>query len=148
MAPRRRLHQLLDGLASLLESIGMSKLGTMEYESKSLLDIRDPTNADNLHFMLQKYLLGQDVFRCRSPVLMLDDWHLPLQRYQSSATSLFVLTPSSSLINSEYEDIALNRDVDETGLKQGREIKERRNLVYVVSPAVNAAKHGRLLILG
>ena len=34
-----------------------------------------------------------------------------------------------------------------TGITQGREIREGGNLVYVDSPAVNAVKHGRLLIL-
>ena len=53
----------------------------------------------------------------------------------------------ASLINSEYEYIALHRDVGETELKQGREIREGGNLAYVDSPAVNAVKHGRLLIL-
>ncbi|KAG6840024.1 hypothetical protein C0991_009490 [Blastosporella zonata] len=52
-----------------------------------------------------------------------------------------------SVINAEYEYIALHRDVGETELKQGREIKQGGNLVYVDSPAVSAVKHGRLLIL-
>ena len=46
------------------------------------------------------------------------------------------------LINSEYEYIALHRDVGETELKQGREIRSGGNLVYVDSPAVRAAKCG------
>jgi len=52
-----------------------------------------------------------------------------------------------SVINTEYEYISLHRDVGETELKQGREIRAGGNLVYVDSPAVNAVKHGRLLIL-
>jgi len=32
-----------------------------------LLDVRDPVNLDNLHFMLQKYLLGQDIFLVSHP---------------------------------------------------------------------------------
>jgi hypothetical protein len=51
------------------------------------------------------------------------------------------------MINAEYEYIALHRDVGETELKQGREIRAGGNLVYVDSPAVRAVKHGRLLIL-
>jgi hypothetical protein len=51
------------------------------------------------------------------------------------------------MINAEYEYIALHRDVGETELKQGREIKTGGNLIYVDSPAVRAVKHGRLLIL-
>jgi von Willebrand factor A domain-containing protein 8 len=53
----------------------------------------------------------------------------------------------TSLINAEYEYIALHRDVGETELKQGREIREGGNLVYVDSAAVRAVKNGRLLIL-
>ncbi|KAK0223975.1 AAA domain-containing protein [Armillaria fumosa] len=143
MTPRRRLHQLLDGLASSSGSIGTLKLGAIEYEvpaslnpsrlprSKGLLDIRDPANVDNLHSMLQKYLLGQDVFLVSQP-----------GPYARRLALTF-----ASIINSEYEYIALHRDVGETELKQGREIREGGNLVYVDSPAVNAAKHGRLLIL-
>lgn len=52
-----------------------------------------------------------------------------------------------SLVNSEYEYIALHRDVGETELKQGREIKAGGNLVYVDSAAVRAVKHGRILII-
>jgi hypothetical protein len=51
------------------------------------------------------------------------------------------------LINLEYEYIALHRDVGETELKQGREIRSGGNLTYVDSAAVRAVKHGRLLIL-
>ena len=52
-----------------------------------------------------------------------------------------------SLINSEYEFVALHRDVGETELKQGREIRAGGNLVYVDSAAVRAVKHGRILII-
>jgi hypothetical protein len=52
-----------------------------------------------------------------------------------------------SLINAEYEYIALHRDVGETELKQGREIRVGGNLAYVDSAAVRAVKSGRLLIL-
>jgi len=51
------------------------------------------------------------------------------------------------MINAEYEYVALHRDVGETELKQGREIRQGRNLEYVDSAAVRAVKHGRLLIL-
>ena len=51
------------------------------------------------------------------------------------------------MINSEYEYIALHRDVGETELKQGREIRKGGTLGYVDSAAVRAAKYGRILIL-
>ncbi|KAF9034673.1 hypothetical protein BDZ89DRAFT_1157933 [Hymenopellis radicata] len=143
MAPQRRLAQLLNGLSPPAPTVGTLRLGDITYEvpaalassrlsrTKDLLDIRDPVNVDNLHFMLQKYLLGQDIFLVSQP-----------GPYARRLALTF-----ANIINSEYEYIALHRDVGETELKQGREIREGGNLVYVDSPAVNAAKHGRILIL-
>lgn len=51
------------------------------------------------------------------------------------------------MANMEYEYIALHRDVGETELKQGRELRRGGNLVYVDSAAVRAVKHGRILII-
>ena len=50
-------------------------------------------------------------------------------------------------INAEYEYISLHRDVGETELKQGREIRAGGVLAYVDSAAVRAVKHGRILIV-
>ena len=50
-------------------------------------------------------------------------------------------------MNAEYEYIALHRDIGETELKQGREIRDGGNLVYVDSAAVRAVKTGRILII-
>lgn len=55
--------------------------------------------------------------------------------------------PPFSLINSEYEHVALHRDVGETELKQGREIRSGGNLIYTDSAAVRAVKLGRILII-
>ncbi|KAF8624743.1 hypothetical protein AX17_007074 [Amanita inopinata Kibby_2008] len=143
MAPERRLKQLLRELTPAPEPIGTLKLADITYpvppsftpsrlaRAGELLDVRDPVNIDNLRFMLQKYLLGQDVFLVSQPG--------PYARRLAMAFA--------SLINAEYEYIALHRDVGETELKQGREIRKGGNLVYVDSPAVRAVKHGRLLIL-
>ncbi|EEB90428.1 hypothetical protein MPER_11366, partial [Moniliophthora perniciosa FA553] len=158
MAPQRRLARLIHELQSSPTAIGTLKLRDITYEVTEsltpsrlpsitgwkssgnelntrgtyLLDARDPVNLDNLHFLLQKFLLDQDVFLVGQP-------GAPYARR-------LALT-FASLLNLEYEYIALHRDVGETELKQGREIREGGNLVYVDSPAVNAAKHGRLLIL-
>ncbi|KAG7095577.1 hypothetical protein E1B28_006310 [Marasmius oreades] len=161
--PQRRLTRLLHGLTPTPAAIGTIRLRDITYEvtesltpsrlpsnsswkwirsnedsqaglntrGSYLLDATDPVNMDNLHFMLQKYLLGQDVFLISQP-----------GPYARRLALTF-----ASIINSEYEYIALHRDVGETELKQGREIREGGNLVYVDSPAVNAAKYGRLLIL-
>lgn len=79
MAPQRRLNHILSELASTLPSIGTLKLGDINYDvpaslfpsrlshSGDLLDMRNAVNADNLHFLLQKYLLGQDVFLVSQP---------------------------------------------------------------------------------
>ncbi|KAG5728425.1 hypothetical protein E4T56_gene18957 [Termitomyces sp. T112] len=140
---QRRLKHILQELTPLPESVGTLKLGDITYEvpaaltpsrlsrSKDLLDINDAVNRDHLHFLLQKHLLGQDVFLVSQP-----------GPYARRLAMTF-----ASLINAEYEYIALHRDVGETELKQGREIKRGGNLVYVDSPAVSAVKHGRLLIL-
>ncbi|KJA23810.1 hypothetical protein HYPSUDRAFT_137004 [Hypholoma sublateritium FD-334 SS-4] len=143
MAPQRRLTQLLNELKPTPSPIGTLKLGDITIEvpdsltpsrltrSSHLLDLNDPVNLNNLHFILQKYLLGQDVFLVSQP-----------GPYARRLALTF-----ASIINTEYEYIALHRDVGETELKQGREIRKGGNLVYVDSPAVNAVKHGRLLIL-
>lgn len=51
------------------------------------------------------------------------------------------------LLNKPYEIVALHRDVGESELKQGREIRQGGKLVYTDSSAVRAAKNGSLLIL-
>lgn len=50
-------------------------------------------------------------------------------------------------INAEYEYISLHRDVGETELKQGREIRAGGVLAYIDSAAVRAVKNGRILII-
>jgi hypothetical protein len=79
MTPQRRLNRFLSELMPAPEVIGTLKLGDITYEvpasltpsrlpkSSQLLDVKDPVNLDNLHFMLQKYLLGQDVFLVSQP---------------------------------------------------------------------------------
>ncbi|KAJ3565249.1 hypothetical protein NP233_g7756 [Leucocoprinus birnbaumii] len=130
MAPQRRLNQLLNELRPNPPIVGTLKLGDIAYEvpaalaptrlprTTTLLEPKDGVNLDNLHFMLQKYLLGQDIFLVSQP-----------GPYARRLALTF-----ASLINAEYE-------------KQGREIRKGGNLVYVDSPAVSAVKHGRILIL-
>jgi hypothetical protein len=79
--PKRRLAHILDALAPPTEIVGTLTLGDITYEvpasnqpsrlphsrTQDLLDIEDPVNLDNLHFMLQKYLLGQDIFLVSQP---------------------------------------------------------------------------------
>lgn len=77
--PQRRLNHILSELTPMPPFVGTLKLGDITYEvpasfypprlphSKELLDIQDPVNRDNLYFMLQKYLLGQDLFLVSQP---------------------------------------------------------------------------------
>ena len=80
MAPQRRLNHILNELSSPTPPpIGTLKLGNVTFEvpaslspsrlshSGEILDIRNAANLDNLHFLLQKYLLGQDVFLVSQP---------------------------------------------------------------------------------
>lgn len=79
MAPLRRLAQLVRELTPAPASVGTLKLGDITFEvpasstpsrlahTSQLVDIHDPVNVDNLHFMLQKYLLGQDIFLVSQP---------------------------------------------------------------------------------
>ncbi|KAI9056427.1 hypothetical protein FKP32DRAFT_1599153 [Trametes sanguinea] len=140
----RRLKQLLSSLAPAQQPIGVLQLGDISHEvypaaepsrlphtEDLLLDTQDAYNLDNLHFLLQKYLLGQDVFLLSQP-----------GPYARRLALTFC-----RLLNSEYEFVALHRDVGETELKQGREIRPGGNLVYVDSGAVRAVKTGRILIL-
>lgn len=164
--PNTRLKKLLSELSpSTSESpqtIGTLELGGMTYDvpasldptrlphcnTSAYLDVRGGFNYDGLHFMLQKFLLGQDVFLLSQPgpyarwlVMTFCRWiEVPASR------TFCGLTPFS-MINSEYEYIALHRDVGETELKQGREIRKGGTLGYVDSAAVRAVKHGRILIL-
>ncbi|KZP21316.1 hypothetical protein FIBSPDRAFT_931734 [Athelia psychrophila] len=99
--------------------------------SVELLGVSNPINADNLHLLLQKYLLRQDVFLVSQP-----------GPYARRLALTF-----ASMINAEYEHISIHRDIGETELKQGREIRAGGQLVYVDSPAERAVKSRRILIL-
>lgn len=77
--PKRRLEHLVRALTNTRPTIGTLKLGGITYEvpqcsepsrlpqSKDLLDLQNALNQDYLHFMLQKYLLGQDIFLVSQP---------------------------------------------------------------------------------
>ena len=81
MAPEGRLKQLLHTLGSSpsRSSIGSLQLGSITYPIPSspcpsrlarggeLLNVKDPFNLDNLHWMLQKFVLGQDIFLLSQP---------------------------------------------------------------------------------
>ncbi|XP_072214400.1 von Willebrand factor A domain-containing protein 8 [Excalfactoria chinensis] len=86
--------------------------------------------AQHLRWIMQKDLLGQDVFLIGPPG--------PLRR--SIAMQYLELTKR------EVEYIALSRDTTETDLKQRREIRDG-SAFYLDQCAVRAATEGRILVL-
>lgn len=77
---QRRLNRLLSELTQPQPVVGTLTLGDISFDIHAsetpsrllhsenvLLDVEDNFNADNIHFMLQKYLLGQDIFLLSQP---------------------------------------------------------------------------------
>lgn len=64
---------------------------------------------------------------------------IPVERFLWAVTS-------DRKVNCGYEYIALHRDVGETELKQGREIRKGGTLRYVDSAVARAVEHGIILI--
>ncbi|KAH9028964.1 AAA domain-containing protein [Lactarius pseudohatsudake] len=142
MSSARRLKRIQNALAASTEIIGTLTLGDISYpvpasrtpSRLSRLQPLDPNDArtrEHLYFLLQKFVLDQDVFLLAQP-----------GPYARRLALTFC-----NLLNAEYEYISLHRDVGETELKQGREIRDGGNLVYVDSAAVRAVKTGRILII-
>lgn len=88
------------------------------------------TVLHHLRWMLQKDLLGQDIFLIGRPG--------PLRR---SIVMQFL-----ELTQRELEYVALSRDTTESDLKQRREI-QKGTAVYFDQSAVRAAIHGRILVI-
>ncbi|KAH9046612.1 AAA domain-containing protein [Lactarius hengduanensis] len=142
MSSARRLKRIQNALAASTEIIGTLTLGDISYLVPASrtpsrlprlppLDPNDARTREHLYFLLQKFVLDQDVFLLAQP-----------GPYARRLALTFC-----NLLNAEYEYIALHRDVGETELKQGREIRDGGNLVYVDSAAVRAVKTGRILII-
>ena len=86
---QRRLDGISKAFAPFPQPVGTLKLGDITYDvppslspsrlprlktrssvfqdQRQLLDVQDPINLDHLHFLLQKYVLGQDVFLVSQP---------------------------------------------------------------------------------
>ncbi|XP_044016608.1 von Willebrand factor A domain-containing protein 8 isoform X2 [Aphidius gifuensis] len=97
---------------------------------KYLLKEPNQTTLRHLRWMLQKDILGQDIFLTGGPG----------SHRRNIALSYLELT------GREVEFIALSRDTTEADLKQRREIKNG-TANYHDQSAVRAAEHGRVLIL-
>uniref|UniRef100_A0A8C9W2Q1 von Willebrand factor A domain-containing protein 8 n=1 Tax=Scleropages formosus TaxID=113540 RepID=A0A8C9W2Q1_SCLFO len=120
---------------------GTVKIGEISFQLKPprnpelvpvnhMMDTMPQTVAQHLRWIMQKDLLGQDVFLIGPPG--------PLRR--SIAMQYLELTKR------EVEYVALSRDTTETDLKQRREIRAG-TAFYVDQCAVRAATQGRILIL-
>ncbi|XP_053732319.1 von Willebrand factor A domain-containing protein 8 [Synchiropus splendidus] len=97
---------------------------------KHISDSIPQTVAQHLRWIMQKDILGQDVFLIGPPG--------PLRR--SIAMRYLELTKR------EVEYVALSRDTTETDLKQRREIRSG-TAFYIDQCAVRAATQGRVLVL-
>uniref|UniRef100_A0A3Q3JAA7 von Willebrand factor A domain-containing protein 8 n=1 Tax=Monopterus albus TaxID=43700 RepID=A0A3Q3JAA7_MONAL len=97
---------------------------------KHISDTLPQTVVQHLRWIMQKDLLGQDVFLIGPPG--------PLRR--SIAMQYLELTKR------EVEYVALSRDTTETDLKQRREIRSG-TAFYIDQCAVRAATQGRVLVL-
>lgn len=97
---------------------------------KHISDSLPQTVAQHLRWIMQKDLLGQDMFLIGPPG--------PLRR--SIAMQYLELTKR------EVEYVALSRDTTETDLKQRREIRSG-TAFYIDQCAVRAATQGRVLLL-
>ncbi|XP_056145237.1 von Willebrand factor A domain-containing protein 8 isoform X2 [Lampris incognitus] len=117
------------------------KIGEISYQLKTprnpelvplkhISDSLPQTVAQHLRWIMQKDLLGQDVFLIGPPG--------PLRR--SIAMQYLELT------RREVEYVALSRDTTETDLKQRREIRSG-TAFYLDQCAVRAATEGRILVL-
>jgi len=89
-----------------------------------------PETLGHLRWMLQKDLLGQDMFLLGTPG--------PHRRH--------VVKAFAELTNREVEYVAISRDTTESDLKQRRELVGGSS-VFRDAPPVRAALRGRLLIL-
>lgn len=144
VAPQRRLNAILRSLATTaqpeLGRVTIGDVSTAVLESatpsrlpllRDSLSITDAFNIEHLRWMLQKTVLGQDIFLIGPPGAYARRLALTLCR----------------VLNQEFELVSLHRDVGESELKQGREIREGGTLEYVDSATMRAVKEGRILIL-
>ncbi|KAH9010140.1 AAA domain-containing protein [Lactarius hengduanensis] len=131
MSSARRLKRIQNALAPSTEIIGTLTLGDISYPVPasrtpsrlprlSPLDPNDARTREHLYLLLQKFVLDQDVFLLAQP-----------GPYARRLALTFC-----NLLNAEYAQ-----------LRQGREIRDGGNLVYVDSAAVRAVKTGRILII-
>lgn len=102
---------------------------TVRIEENGQIDLSQ-TTMHHLRWMLQKDLLGQDMFLIGRPG--------PLRRT--------IVMQYLQLTQRELEYVALSRDTTESDLKQRREILNG-TAKYFDQSAVNAAVHGRVLVI-
>ncbi|KAF5299279.1 hypothetical protein FQA39_LY02452 [Lamprigera yunnana] len=112
-------------------SIKSKKVGNPEYVPRNYYRKNEnQTNLHHLRWMMQKDLLGQDIFLLGPPG----------RRRRTLAMKYLELT------NRELEYVALSRDTTESDLKQRREIVNG-SAQYFDQSAVRAAVNGRILVI-
>ncbi|VDO38068.1 unnamed protein product [Haemonchus placei] len=104
-------------------------------------EVKVPDEAlSHLKWLLQKEILGQDVFLIGVPGALRSD----------------IVLQYLELCNREYEYLAITRDTTESDIKQRREIRSgtafytdlvSTTAVFTVQCAVRAALHGRILVI-
>ncbi|KAK6061173.1 ATPase family protein [Cooperia oncophora] len=135
--PRRLLSSAVDVNKAVL------KLGSLRIPIKeatrpelvparfSAFEVRAPDEAlGHLKWLLQKEILGQDVFLIGIPGALRSD----------------IVLQYLELCNREYEYLAITRDTTESDIKQRREIRSG-TAFYTDLCAVRAALHGRILVI-
>nr|CDJ80091.1 ATPase associated with various cellular activities domain containing protein [Haemonchus contortus] len=94
-------------------------------------EVKVPDEAlSHLKWLLQKEILGQDVFLIGVPGALRSD----------------IVLQYLELCNREYEYLAITRDTTESDIKQRREIRSG-TAFYTDLCAVRAALHGRILVI-
>jgi hypothetical protein len=140
MASARRLRFIQHALAPSSQVIGTLTLGDISYPVPASatplrlphirvtpLDPNGPCTCEHLYFLLQKVVLGLDVFS-QVPMRRPAPTFCGCER-TSLCPRLAVVSMARQHGKCKYEYIALHCDVGETELKQAREIREGGNLV-------------------
>jgi von Willebrand factor A domain-containing protein 8 len=158
MASLRRLKRIHETLAPSPEVISTLTLGDISFPDPAAanpsrlphfapLDPNDPRTREHLYFLLQKFALGQDVFLIAQPGPYARRLALTFCRCPRTPVSIHVVLTTLQHGKRRIRICCAASDVSETELKQGREIREGGNLVYVDSATVRAVKAGRILII-
>lgn len=145
-------HLTLDGLRLPVREVAKEEDKARLPREDLLLDPSDPSVQRDLAWLMQKWDLRASFIAFSGSVLTVLTCSRPAGQdvFLLSSPGLYTRRLALTylhLLNSPYEIVSLHRDVGESELKQGREIREGGHLAYTDSGAVRAAKEGKVLIL-